>query len=87
MGEVEIDQCQWHAETRTLSGRSLRPAGETGNLFLHVPADLQVSRPRGLWIAKDARDRSLVIRVALDFADGAANWSVSFAPLSEEGDV
>jgi len=82
MGDVEIEDCEWDATTLTLSGRALRPAGEEGNVYIHAPETLRVLNPQGLWIAKDARDKTLIIRVALEFPEGSADWCVRFAPLS-----
>ena len=81
MGEMEIEECAWDEATMTLHGRAIRPAGETGNVYLHVPETLRVINPQGLWIAKDARDKTLVIRVALAFPEGSAEWRVRFCPL------
>ena len=81
MGEMEVTACQWDATTRTLSGRAVRPVGEMGSVFLHAPDNVSVANPGGHWIAKDGRDHSLIIRCALDFSEGSAEWSVSFADL------
>ena len=87
MGEMEIDRCAWDADRRVLSGRAIRPSGETGNVFLHAPPTLRVANPRGHWLAKDARDSSLIIRCSLRFEDGAAEWAVQFAGLAEPLDM
>ncbi len=87
MGEVEVDQCAWDEATQTLSGTASRPTGERGNLFLHAPSNLSVSNPKGHWIAKDARDQSLIVRVALSFEDGSAAWRVGFASLAGDADM
>lgn len=87
MGEMEIDQCTWDLQTRTLSGRVIRPAGERGNVFLHAPEGLRVVNPRGYWIAKDARDNSLIIRVSLFFEDSTAGWDIRFVELQKELDM
>jgi len=81
MGEMEIDRCAWDPDGKTLSGRALRPSGERGNVFLRAPKGLKVTNPLGHWIAKDARDESLIIRCSLCFEDGAATWSVGFEEL------
>lgn len=78
MGEVEVLDCRWDAARGILSGRAIRPAGERGNLFLHAPESMRVAEPRGLWIAKDGRDNTLIIRCALDFAGGDAEWQIGF---------
>jgi len=87
MGELEIEDCAWDATTLTLSGRATRPTGERGNVYLHAPETLRVTNPQGLWIAKDARDRTLVIRAALEFPAGSADWCVRFAPLPQVLDM
>jgi hypothetical protein len=78
-GQTELTDVRWDAETMTLSGKAMRPAGETGNLFVHAPKGLCVTHPEGLWIAKDGRDETLVIRVQLQFGDEPVDWSVRFA--------
>lgn len=87
MGEQEITACHWDAETRTLSGTAVRPAGERGSVFIHAPADLRVVNPAGHWIAKDARDSTLIIRVPLALERGHADWSIRFAGLTEPLDM
>jgi hypothetical protein len=87
MGEVEIEDCAWDATTMTLSGSALRPAGEKGSVYVHAPETLRVANPQGLWIAKDARDKTLVIRAALEFPEGSADWCIRFAPLSQVLDM
>jgi hypothetical protein len=83
MGEVELLDLRWDPAAMTLSGRATRPAGETGNLYLHAPEGLRVTTPAGVWIAKDARDRTLILRVALRFGSGAddGRFRVGFAPV------
>lgn len=81
MGEMEVESCEWDADTRTLRGRVVRPPGEKGSVFIHAPDNVRVANPRGHWIAKDGRDQSLIIRCSLDFTDGSADWCVSFADL------
>lgn len=81
MGEMDVSTCNWCEETRALSGRASRPRGECGNVFLHAPANVAVTDPQGHWIAKDGGDDSLVIRVALEFPEGVADWAVGFKDL------
>jgi len=87
MGEVEVLDCRYDPESLTLSGTALRPAGERGNLYLHAPPDLCVADPRVKWIAKDARDNSLIVRLSLSFGGDPAEWQVSFAPLGTPLDM
>ena len=81
MGEVDVLECAWDPTALTLHGRASRPSGEQGNVFIHAPETLRVAEPRGLWVAKDGRDKSLLIRCALRFESDTAEWSVAFAPL------
>ena len=78
MGEMEVENCGWDAESQVLSGRALRPTGERGSVFIWAPPGVGVVNTSGHWLAKDVRDNSLLIRVALDFADGAAEWALRF---------
>ncbi|MBT3380937.1 MAG: hypothetical protein HN742_16105 [Lentisphaerae bacterium] len=78
MGEMEVRRCQWDADSMTLFGHAWRPGTEVGHVFLRAPAGLAVVDPRELWVAKDARDNSLVIKKRLDFAREDNGWSVQF---------
>jgi hypothetical protein len=69
-GQAEIESCRWDAASRVLTIRAQRPAGHRGNVFVTVPKDMAVANPAGLWIAKDANDNTLLIRVPFDFKDG-----------------
>ena len=71
-GQAEIEQCAWDAARRELTIRARRPAGSRGSVYVAVPKDMPLTDPKGLWIAKDARDGTLVVRVAFEFPDGAA---------------
>ncbi len=83
MGEMEILSSRWDAPSRTLHVKALRPAGEVGSVYVHAPETVRVTTPKGLWIAKDARDSGLLVRARLEFGtEGEAGFSVSFAPLS-----
>jgi hypothetical protein len=87
MGEMEIEECSWDPAGRTLRGRAVRPAGGGGNVYVHAKDGVRVTNPRGYWIAKDARDNSLIIRAALSFPDGTAEWSIHFADLGPDEDM
>ncbi len=41
-------------------------AARAGNVFLRVPKEFRLAEPRGLWIAKDGNDASLLVRVAAE---------------------
>jgi hypothetical protein len=78
MGEAEVDRCTWDEGQRILSGRAVRPSGESGNVFLYVPPSMQVAEAEGLWIAKDAGEKALIVRASLRFEAGEASWQVCF---------
>jgi hypothetical protein len=78
MGEMELFDCHWDSDTRSLSGSAFRPAGEGGSIFLSVPSGLKVKDHRGLSVAKDGRDDSLIIRIPLIFEGKPIFWKVDF---------
>lgn len=82
MGEMEVLDCQYDADSRILAGTAWRPSGERGSLFVHAPPNTCVTDPHRKWIAKDARDDSLIVRLSLSFEDGdPVAWQVGFAPV------
>jgi hypothetical protein len=87
MGEKELADIDWDESTLTLSGTCIRPAGESGNLYIHVPPQLRVVNPEGLWIAKDANDESLIVGVRCTFTGTPFRWSVNFVPLKSTEDT
>ncbi len=87
MGEMEIDDCQYDSESMTLSVSTNRPAGEKGNIFIHVPENMCVVNPKGLWVTKDGRYNSLVIRSSMSFDDGTANCTVQIQPIKSSLDL
>jgi hypothetical protein len=81
MGEMEIDRYEWDASEQVLSGRAIRPIGETGSVFLYAPPKTAVANPKGYYIAQDKRDLSLVIRCPMEFKKGWAEWKVKFVAI------
>ena len=81
MGEMEIDQCEWNARKEVLRGRAIRPPGEQGSIFVHAPPGYTLVNRKGRLVAKDGRDKSLIIRCPLEFPDGTADWNLQFAQL------
>jgi hypothetical protein len=81
MGEMEVDNCDWNAESKTLELQATRPKGEQGSLFLHVPDNLRPEDQRGLWVAREGRDNSIIVRVAMRFEDGAVGQEIKFVDL------
>ncbi len=80
-GKVELSEVRWDEETMTLSGTATRPPGEVGSLYLIAPRGFRVRDPRRLWVAKDAAEQVLIVRLQLAFGDEPVQWRVGFAPL------
>ena len=85
MGEMEINRCEWDAAQMTLSGRVIRPVGESGSLFIYGPPKMGVANPKGYFIAKDVDNGWLVIRCRLRFEEGWAAWTMKFFDLASSG--
>jgi hypothetical protein len=66
-GQAEILDCRWDEASMTLAIRAQRPAGHEGSIYVHAPNGLALADPKGLWLARDGRDNSLIIRKALKF--------------------
>jgi hypothetical protein len=66
-GQAEILDCKWDEEKMTLTVRAQRPAGHGGSIYAHAPKGWASAEPKGLWLARDGRDNSLIIRKALKF--------------------
>ncbi len=81
MGEMEIDRCEWDATQKAISGRAIRPVGESGNVFIYAPPKMGVANPKGYFVAKDMEADCLIIRCPLGFKEGWAEWSVKFSNL------
>ncbi len=77
-GQAEISDCRWDQSTSTLTIRAQRPAGEQGSIFIRAPAGWALADPKGLWIAKDGRDGSLIVRSAVSFGAEPAEVRLRF---------
>ena len=66
-GQAEILDCKWDEDNMTLTVRAQRPAGHEGSIYAHAPKGWALAEPKGLWLARDGRDNSLVIRKLLKF--------------------
>jgi hypothetical protein len=66
-GQAEIEDCRWDEASMTLTVRAQRPAGHDGSIYVRAPKGWALAEPKGLWLARDGRDNSLVIRKALAF--------------------
>src|SRR5208337_1353429 len=64
-GQAEIEDCRWDEASMTLTVRAQRPAGHDGSIYVRAPKGWALAEPKGLWLARDGRDNSLVIRKAL----------------------
>jgi hypothetical protein len=68
-GQAEIESCRWDAAARTLAIRARRAPGIRGDVFVLAPKGMALAEPAGLWLARDANDGSLVVRVGFEFPD------------------
>ncbi|MGD1104952.1 MAG: hypothetical protein ABSA59_23140, partial [Terriglobia bacterium] len=66
-GQSEILDCKWDEADMTLTVRAQRPVGHEGSIYAHAPKGWALAEPKGLWLARDGRDNSLVIRKSLKF--------------------
>ncbi len=65
-GQAEILDCNWDQDAMTLTIRAQRPAGHEGGIYVHAPKGLAPDNPKGLWLARDGRDNSLIIRKPIE---------------------
>ncbi len=77
-GQAEILDCRWDQATSTLTLRAQRPAGEQGSIYVRAPVGWALADPKGLWIAKDGRDGSLIVRDALSFGSAPLDVRMQF---------
>jgi hypothetical protein len=66
-GQAEIEDCRWDEASMTLTVRAQRPTGHDGSIYVRAPKGLALAEPQGLWLARDGRDNSLIIRKPLAF--------------------
>jgi hypothetical protein len=77
-GQAEIVDAKWEAGALTIAAQ--RPAGSKGSVFVHAPKGFAPADPKGLFLAKDGVDGSLIIRVAMEFdAQGKASRTLRFS--------
>jgi hypothetical protein len=77
-GQAEIENCRWDEATMTLTVRVQRPAGHDGSIYVRAPRGWALAEPQGLWLARDGRDNSLVIRKALAFEGAPVEVKMHF---------
>ena len=77
-GAAEVLDCRWDGAQSTLTVRSSRPSGEHGSIFVRAPAGWAVADPKGLWIARDGRDNSVLLRAAITYGDAPAETRIRF---------
>jgi len=81
-GQAEIEDCQWDESSMTLAVRTHRPAGHEGSIYVRAPRGWALVEAKGLWLARDGRDNSLVIRKALTFEGAPVNTEMRFKRYS-----
>ena len=77
-GAAEVLDCRWDSAQSTLTVRGSRPSGEHGSIFVRAPAGWAVANPKGLWIARDGRDSSVLVRAAVTFGDAPSETRIQF---------
>ena len=77
-GQAEIEDCRWDEASMTLTVRAQRPAGHDGSIYVRAPKGWALAEPKGLWLARDGRDNSLVIRKALSFEGAPVEVQMRF---------
>jgi hypothetical protein len=77
-GQAEIEDCRWDEASMTLTVRAQRPAGHEGSIYVRAPKGLALAEPKGLWLARDGRDNSLVIRKPLVFEGAPVEVQMRF---------
>ena len=77
-GQAEIEDCRWDEASMTLTVCAQRPAGHDGSIYVRAPKGWALAEPKGLWLARDGRDNSLVIRKALAFAGAPVEVQMRF---------
>lgn len=78
-GQAEFESLAWDEESRTLSGKLRRTAGERGNIFIiahesFIPENFN----RGLMVSKSAIDNSLIIKKEILFTGETESWQLHF---------
>jgi hypothetical protein len=77
-GGVEVGALNWDEATQTLSGEANRPAGEKGNLFLHLPRQYRLINHRGVNLMKEVLDMTAVARAPIHFTDQPVEFEYRF---------
>lgn len=83
-GQLDLRDVEWDKRQQVLRGVAVRPKGSRGNVYIAAPAGWKPVDYSGVFVAKDARDGTLVIRRPLDFRRARVAWSVPFATLNAE---
>ena len=83
-GQLELRDISWDKRAQVLCGAAIRPKGEQGNVYIAASSGWKLADYSNVFVAKDARDDTLIIRKPLDFTRGRVAWSIKFAPLNAE---
>lgn len=85
MGEMEIEDCVWNEAEMSLEVCAVRPRGERGSVFVHVPPGFFIRNTTDCFIAKDANDGNLVLRLPFDFTtDKTRRRKICFGRIGKE---
>ena len=80
-GAVEILSLSWDEETKILAGIATRPAGEHGNLFVHLPRPYRLVNHKEVGLMKEVRDMTVVARVPIAFQTEKTAFALRFDVL------
>ena len=72
-GLVELSDARWDAEAKTLAGVATRAPGASGTVCVYRPAGWEIAAGQ-----QGVTGEGNVIRIAIDFAEAAEAWAVTF---------
>jgi hypothetical protein len=77
-GQSEIASCTWSDSAHRLEIKYRAYPQQEGAIFVQTPAGWSVENPKGLSIAKDGNDNSLIIGVPV--REPAGTVTIAFRP-------
>jgi hypothetical protein len=77
-GQAEITSCAWSDSAHRLEIKYRAYPQQEGAIFVHAPAGWSVENPKGLSIAKDGNDNTLIIGIPVRQPSGSV--TITFRP-------
>jgi hypothetical protein len=77
-GQAEITACAWSDSAHRLEIEYRAYPQQDGAIFVHAPAGWSVENPKGLSIAKDGNDNTLIIDIPVRQPSGSV--TITFRP-------